>query len=70
MTPDQQAKRLILEFKNKLPAMQYYILDQACKDCALICAEQCRLEAYKQGNEMAGIREKFWYDVIQELNQI
>jgi hypothetical protein len=69
MTAKAKAKELIDRFFPYAEVAPGDIKEYP-KQCALICAEQCRLEAYKQGNEMGAIRERFWYDVISELETL
>lgn len=42
------------------------------KQCALIVAEECRIEAQRQyaATGMGAVRENFWYDVIQEIEAL
>lgn len=70
MTAKEKATDLFWNMKMEMKGPGIEAAEGNAKRCALICAEQCRLEAYKQGNEMAAIREKFWYDVISELEKL
>lgn len=46
------------------------ICKHLAKQCALIVAGMCYKEAYKQGNEIANIRQDFWSNVTAEIHRL
>lgn len=68
MSPKEKAERIIGQFVALTPntSLSFH------KQCALIVAEECRIEAQKQyvATGMGAAREKFWYEVIQEIENI
>lgn len=68
MTPKEKAENITGQFVALTPntSLSFH------KQCALIVAEECRIEAQKQyaATGMGAVREKFWYDVIQEIEKL
>lgn len=69
MTPQQKASDLLHKFTHAEGCSRILTKD-AAKGCAMICVEECRLEAYKQGNLLAVDREDFWYETIKEIEKL
>ena len=70
MTAKEDAKRMIVNFKNTLPRMDYSLLAITAKDCALIAVEE--LVAASSDNTCkigrGGLSDKqHWQAVKQEL---
>jgi hypothetical protein len=45
MTAKEDAKRMLVNFKNTLPRMDYHLLESTARDCALLTVEELISEA-------------------------
>ena len=75
MTPKEHALKLCQQFGITT------LFEQDCnggvtlplaiaKKCALIAADLCYQEAYKQGNQIAEIRQDYWKEVKAEIEKL
>lgn len=69
MTPKEKCDQLIDKFTHA-EGNARILTPEVAKACTLICAEECRVEAYKQGNALAKDREDFWYETIQGIEKL
>jgi hypothetical protein len=71
MTPKEDAKRIVVNFKNILPRMDYKLLDLAAKHCALITVEE--LIAASSDNivhtERGGLSDKQHWESVKAILQ-
>jgi len=77
MTPKETAIYLVRRFIDLDSCKEHYednfnrgICKHLAKECALIVSEMCYKEAYKQGNEIADIRQEFWLNVASEIHSL
>lgn len=60
MTPQDKAKDLVVTYKNILPTMNYQVLDETAKQCALIAVEEIIDSPY------VGISDNEWWQQVKE----
>ncbi len=65
MTPEEKAKELITQYKNILPRMNWMMLDETAKECALIAVDEIL-----KGDHLFRSPLKFWQQVKEEINKI
>ncbi len=77
MTPTEKANELVRRFQDLDNCEEHYdesqdgrICKHLAKQCALIVAGMCYKEAYKQGNEIALMRQQYWSDVTAEIHRV
>ena len=77
MTPKEKAIELVKRFTDLDDCEEHYdenldghICKHLAKQCALVVAGMCYKEAYKQGNEIANIRQQYWSDVTAEIHRL
>ena len=75
MTPQEaKAKKLVNCMNDKIISFENVRLRgegfEMSKQCALICADECYKEAYKQGNIIAADRQEFWLSVKEAIKKL
>jgi hypothetical protein len=59
-----------VNFNKKWNGKDNNLILERAKQCALIAVDECYKEAYKQGNEIAIIRQEFWQQVKEEIEKL
>lgn len=73
MTPEEKAKYLILQIKNILPRMDYQVLEETAKECAIICVDEVLKETPENVTrlERGGLNNlEFWESVKEEIQKL
>lgn len=81
MTPQEKAKDLVVTYKNILPTMNYQVLDETAKKCALIAVEEMLELAKKADKGLNAVwksiypeekwsQEKYWQQVEKEIQKL
>jgi len=69
MTPKEKAQKLYKQIETITTTIEGETQPQyKVREIALIAAEECFKEAYKQGNGIAIVRADYWQEVKQEIN--
>jgi hypothetical protein len=70
MAPTEKASELLQKFTDATFNEGCRINKPAMKQCALIAVELAYKEAYKQGNDIALIRQDYWQEVQAEIEKM
>lgn len=67
MTPKEKAKELVHKYKNMLPRMDYMLLNETSKECALIAVDEI-IEVAKLHPNSA--EWAWWIKIKEEINNL